>query len=476
MHLAITKILTINSCGEKFQGRHLKQAIDYIIDPKKTQNQRYVSGINCLPQDAFMQMCATKQKFGKIDKRQGYHIVISFEEEDVEPSIAFEIVGKFVKEFLGERYEAVYSVHDDTLHRHGHIIFNSVDYVTGKKYRYEKGDWERIMQPLTNRLCEEYGLATIDMTMEDSGRRRKQSNWKEFQDFKLTWQDYIKRDLDACIMQSDTFEECLQMLMDREYEIKQNKYLAIKPKGMRRFCRCKSLGEDYTEEMIRKRIAESSLTSYANRNMVEGPRVEHLRENKQVGIQKIYYAKVCRMQTLTQLPYSKAWQYREEIRKLNEIHEQYLFLVKHDIHSFIELEAVKEKLQERMKDCRKERNQINQKKRRMKVMFNIADKMQELQPAENSFQEGDVYFAREHTQYEELTKQLSKEGYCLEEIVTLRNSYKDKLSNNYEKQNTVKRNLVMVTKIMDEIKESYRNQVEKQECKRDVQKDRQPER
>ena len=332
------------------------------------------------------------------------------------------------------------------------------------------------MQPLTNRLCEEYGLATIDMTMEDSGRRRKQSNWKEFQDFKLTWQDYIKRDLDACIMQSDTFEECLQMLMDREYEIKQNKYLAIKPKGMRRFCRCKSLGEDYTEEMIRKRIAESSLTSYANRNMVEGPRVEHLRENKQVGIQKIYYAKVCRMQTLTQLPYSKAWQYREEIRKLNEIHEQYLFLVKHDIHSFIELEAVKEKLQERMKDCRKERNQINQKKRRMKVMFNIADKMQELQPAENSFQEGDVYFAREHTQYEELTKQLSKEGYCLEEIVTLRNSYKDKLSNNYEKQNTVKRNLVMVTKIMDEIKESYRNQVEKQECKRDVQKDRQPER
>lgn len=108
---AITKILTINDCGRKFAGRHLQTAITYIIDPNKTQNMRYVTGINCQPEKAFDQMLATKQKFGKTDKRQGYHIIISFEEENVEPGTAFEIIRKFVEEYLGQGYEAIYAVH-----------------------------------------------------------------------------------------------------------------------------------------------------------------------------------------------------------------------------------------------------------------------------------------------------------------------------------------------------------------------------
>ena len=107
--MAITKILTINDCGRKFAGRHLQTAITYIIDPNKTQNMRYVTGINCQPEKAFDQMLATKQKFGKTDKRQGYHIIISFEEEDVEPGTAFEIIRKFAEEYLGQGYEAIYA-------------------------------------------------------------------------------------------------------------------------------------------------------------------------------------------------------------------------------------------------------------------------------------------------------------------------------------------------------------------------------
>lgn len=192
--MAITKIMTIKSCGDGFPGRHLKQAIDYIINPEKTQELRYVGGVNCQPQEAFVQMKATKRKFGKMDKRQGYHFVISFEEEDVEPSVAYDITTRFVEEFLGEEYEAVYAVHDDTLHRHGHIIFNSVNYRNGKKFRYEKGDWEKIIQPITNRLCEEYGLATIDVTMDGVAKSRTMSNWKEYQEYHLTWKDYINDD------------------------------------------------------------------------------------------------------------------------------------------------------------------------------------------------------------------------------------------------------------------------------------------
>ena len=97
--MAITKILTINDSGEKFAGKHLKRAIEYIIEPSKTQGERFVTGINCQPQEAFSQMIATKQKFDKTNKRQGYHIILSFEEEKLEPELAFEIVGKFVEEY-----------------------------------------------------------------------------------------------------------------------------------------------------------------------------------------------------------------------------------------------------------------------------------------------------------------------------------------------------------------------------------------
>ena len=89
---------------------------------------------------------------------------------------AFEVIGKFAKEYLGKDYEALYAVHDNTNHIHGHIIFNSVSFRDGRKYRYKKGDWAREIQPVTNRLCEEYGLSTIEIS-ED--RAKKSENYKD---------------------------------------------------------------------------------------------------------------------------------------------------------------------------------------------------------------------------------------------------------------------------------------------------------
>ena len=98
-----------------------------------------MGAINCQVDTAFEQMKETKRNFGKIDKRQGYHIILSFKENEVNPDTAFEITQKFVEEYLGKSYEAVFVVHDNTAHVHSHIVFNSVSFVDGKKYRYEKG-------------------------------------------------------------------------------------------------------------------------------------------------------------------------------------------------------------------------------------------------------------------------------------------------------------------------------------------------
>lgn len=453
--MAITKILTINDSGVKFSGKHLKQAIEYIIDNGKTQDGRFVTGINCQPEKAFEQMKATKLKFGKADKRQGYHLIISFEEGEVAPDTAFEIIGKFVQEYLGEGYEAIYTVHDNTVHVHGHIIFNSVNYVTGRKFRYEKGDWAKSIQPITNRLCTEYGLSTIDIEQHGRKRNERYKDWNEFRDGKLIWRDMIKRDLDACIMQSDSFEEFLDLLVEKGYDIKHNKYLAVKPQGMQRFCRCKSFGEQYTEERIRRRIAEEDMLSYANRNQkdnsFEKVKDEFLRRTKLSGIQKMYYARVCRIRRLERLPYSKAWEYREEIRKLQEYHDRYLFLVKNNIHSFTELVAVSGNLESKVKECQTERRQLYREKKQLEPLFAIVDKMEKLEPAEESYQNGDTFFEKEHLMFEKLNEELTKQEYTVAELNVIRKRYENKISGNYEKRKAAGKNLKMSQTMIEEI-------------------------
>lgn len=453
--MAITKILTINDSGVKFSGKHLKQAIEYIIDNGKTQDGRFVTGINCQPEKAFEQMKATKLKFGKADKRQGYHLIISFEEGEVTPDIAFEIIGKFVQEYLGEGYEAIYAVHDNTAHVHGHIIFNSVNYVTGRKFRYEKGDWAKRIQPITNRLCTEYSLSTIDIEQHGRKRNERYKDWNEFRDGKLIWRDMIKRDLDACIIQSDSFEEFLDLLVEKGYDIKHNKYLAVKPQGMQRFCRCKSLGEQYTEECIRRRIAEEDMLSYVNRNQKGGSfekvKDEFLRRTKLSGIQKTYYARVCRIRRLERLPYSKAWEYREEIRKLQEYHDRYLFLVKNNIHSLTELVAVSGNLESKVKECQTERRQLYREKKQLEPLFAIVDKMEKLELAEESYQNGDTFFEKEHLKFERLNEELAKQGYTVAELNGIRKRYENMISGNYEKRKAAGKNLKMSQTMIEEI-------------------------
>lgn len=473
--MAITKILTIHDCGEKFAGKHLKRAIEYITTPEKTQDNRYVAGMNCQPQDAFVQMKSTKQSFGKTDKRQGYHIIISFEEEKLEPGIAFEIVGKFVKEFLGSSYEAIYAVHDNTEHTHGHIIFNSVSFLNGKKFRYEKGDWAKKMQPITNRLCEEYGLSTIDIEMEGVGKNEYYKDWNDFRDGTFIWRDMIRRDLDACVIQADSFMDFMEMLKSRGYEIKQKKYLAVKPPGMQRFCRCKSLGDNYTEDMLRKRIMEEDIRSYAARDMdeyvLDGPKDEFLRRTKLTGIQKTYYAKICRIRRLEKLPYSKAWQFRGEIRKMQECHEQYLFLVKNDIHSLEELVAVRDNLKSKQKECQKERTALYREKKRFAPLFEMADRLKELQPAQNSFLQGDTFFEEEHQEYEKVIRELAGQGYSRQDVEQLRRFCEAKLSGNYVKRQAVGKDIKIADGMVKELTDAMaRREQERQLEQKDIEK------
>lgn len=290
--MKISKILYIGDCGAGYSGKHLSQAINYITIAEKTGGGRWISAINCQKENVYEQMRSTKEEFGKTDKRQGYHLIISFAEGEVDAQTAFEVIGRFAKEYLGQDYEAVYAVHNNTDHIHGHILFNSVSFRTGNKYRYKKGDWAKYIQPITNSLCEEYGLSTIEISEDRAAKAENYKEWNDFRDGKFVWSDMIKRDLDACIMQAATYESFLDMLVGMGYEIKNasnesnaslkasGKYLAIKPMGLSRFRRCKTLGENYTEERIRERIITETIADHETARIKNMPQIVRCRVKK----------------------------------------------------------------------------------------------------------------------------------------------------------------------------------------------------
>ncbi len=319
----------MKDCGGHFHGKHLKSSLEYILKPEKTQDGRLVGAINCQVDTAFEQMKETKRLFGKIDKRQGYHLILSFKENEVDPDTAMEITQKFVQEYLGKEYEAVYAVHDNTEHVHSHIVFNSVSFVSGKKYRYEKGDWARDIQPITNRLCEEYGLSIIDIE-EGKGERANENykDWSEYREGKFVWADMIKRDLDSCIIQANSFDDFVDLLKEKGYETKQGKHLAVKPPGMTRFKRCKSLGENYSEEQIWERIKKEDLEFYQAQKELAKPQIvkcyiKRYRRARMSGLQKRYYARLYRTGQLKKKPYSQVWKYKNDIRKMHKLQQQY---------------------------------------------------------------------------------------------------------------------------------------------------------
>ena len=455
--MAISKILNMKDCGGHFHGKHLKRSLDYVMNPEKTQDGRLVGAINCQVDSAFEQMKATKRMFGKVDKRQGYHIILSFKEDEVNPDTAFEITRRFVEEYLGKSYEAVYVVHDNTAHVHSHIVFNSVSFVDGKKYRYEKGDWAKYIQPITNKLCQEYGLSIIDV---DDGSKEKEhesyKDWSEYREGSFVWADMINRDLDSCILQAGNYEQFLELLSDKGYEVKQGKYLAVKPQGMTRFRRCKTLGDMYSDEAIRERIEKEDISFYREQQKEVQPvlckcKVRRYRRAKMSGLQKRYYAKLYRIGKLKKKPYSQVWKYRDDIRKMHKLQEQYLFLVRHKIESAEELVSVLDNLTDKKKEASKEKSKTYKAKERFKDIFDKAEQIRELDDAESCYQSGDTFFEDEHNAWERLNTELLAQGYSVEEVESLRKKYESKYAQDCKAERAVSKELSLGKSIWKEL-------------------------
>ena len=276
----------------------------------------------------------------------------------------------------------------------------------------------------------------------------------------------IKRDIDAAVLQSATYESFLSVLSDMGYGIKnayrtEGKYLAIKPMGMSRFRRCKSLGENYTEERIRERIAQESLSSYQKIQAVQETkivrcRVKRYKRAKMSGIQKRYFARLYKTGLLKKRPYSKAWQYRDDIRKMQKLQEDYLFLVRHNVigDKGQTANAIKDlhlQMADRKKETSREKSRIFKERARMKPLFDIAAQIMALQECENCYQRGENLFEKEHEEYAKLSARLEKEGYTAGQLAEFKEHYRSEIARIREKEKAVAKEERIAARILAEI-------------------------
>lgn len=343
--MAITKILNIGGSKEGVRSQHLRHALVYITNPEKTQDNTLVGSVNCLPDavSAYMQMIDTKKYFGKELGRQGYHIIISFEKGEASPETAFAIGEKFVQEFLQEGYEAVYAVHDDKEHCHVHIVYNNVHMETGYKFQYRKGDWKNIMQPITNRLCEEYGLAVMPAEYAKEPTNLERKDWEKQKGF----DSLIMSDASLCMYAAEDLEHFIWLLRQLGYEVKNGVHIAVRAAGMKRYRRLDSLADYFAKEHLEQYVGAMQGESFVS--VIKSSNPDRMRGRARTPLQKKFYHRLFSLRMTEKERFTRhSARFYKEIQEMHRIHEQYLYLCRKDIASMEDVQKNDEELQEKI--------------------------------------------------------------------------------------------------------------------------------
>ena len=244
--MAVTKIKAIRGT--------LSKAIAYILNPEKTDEKLLVSSYGCASETAAREFEWTR----RIAEQKGMnpvriiarHVIQSFEIGEVTPELAHEIGKQFADEILGGKYEYVLTTHIDKDHVHNHLIFNAVDFVNYHAYK----SYKRIyydMREVSDRLCKENGLSVIPPS------QNKGMDYKEYTEAKrgTSWKQKLKQTIDRLVITAKDYDDFLRLMQEAGYEIKPGKYISFRAEGQERFTRSKTIGENYTEERIKERIA-----------------------------------------------------------------------------------------------------------------------------------------------------------------------------------------------------------------------------
>ena len=357
--MAVTKIKAIRGT--------LSKAIAYILNPEKTDEKLLVSSYGCASETAAREFEWTR----KIAEQKGMnpvriiarHVIQSFEIGEVTPELAHEIGKQFADEILEGKYEYVLTTHIDKDHVHNHLIFNAVDFVNYHAYK----SYKRIyydMREVSDRLCKENGLSVIPPS------QNKGMGYKEYTEAKrgTSWKQKLKQTIDRLVITAKDYDDFLRLMQEAGYEIKTGKYISFRAEGQERFTRSKTIGENYTEERIKERIA--GRTPRRNR-----------RQTVPKGISLIGD-----IQERIRLIDSKGYEYKAKLTILKEAARTLNYLTENNLLQYADLEKKVEDVHSSYDRTGKELKVVEARLREVQPLIKNISNYQRLKPVYDAFQ------------------------------------------------------------------------------------------
>ena len=345
----------------------MSKAIAYILNPEKTDEKLLVSSYGCASETAAREFEWTR----KIAEQKGMnpvriiarHVIQSFEIGEVTPELAHEIGKQFADEILGGKYEYVLTTHIDKDHVHNHLIFNAVDFVNYHAYK----SYKRIyydMREVSDRLCKENGLSVIPPS------QNKGMGYKEYTEAKrgTSWKQKLKQTIDRLVITAKDYDDFLRLMQEAGYEIKTGKYISFRAEAQERFTRSKTIGENYTEERIKERIA--GRTPRRNR-----------RQTVPKGISLIGD-----IQERIRLIDSKGYEYKAKLTILKEAARTLNYLTENNLLQYADLEKKVEDIHSSYDRTGKELKGVEARLREVQPLIKNISNYQRLKPVYDAFQ------------------------------------------------------------------------------------------
>ena len=357
--MAVTKIKAIRGT--------LSKAIAYILNPEKTDEKLLVSSYGCASETAAREFEWTR----KISEQKGMnpvriiarHVIQSFDIGEVSPELAHEIGKQFADEILGGKYEYVLTTHIDKDHVHNHLIFNAVDFVDYHAYK----SYKRIyydMREVSDRLCKENGLSVIPPS------QNKGMGYKEYTEAKrgTSWKQKLKQTIDRLVITAKDYDDFLRLMQEAGYEIKTGKYISFRAEGQERFTRSKTIGENYTEERIKERIAGRT------------PR----RSQRQIAPKGI--SLIGDIQERIRLIDSRGYEYKAKLTILKEAARTLNYLTENNLLQYADLEKKVEDVHGSYDRTGKELKVVEARLREVQPLIKNISNYQRLKPVYDAFQ------------------------------------------------------------------------------------------
>ena len=345
----------------------MSKAIAYILNPEKTDEKLLVSSYGCASETAAREFEWTR----KIAEQKGMnpvriiarHVIQSFEIGEVTPELAHEIGKQFADEILGGKYEYVLTTHIDKDHVHNHLIFNAVDFVDYHAYK----SYKRIyydMREVSDRLCKENGLSVIPPS------QNKGMDYKEYTEAKrgTSWKQKLKQTIDRLVITAKDYDDFLRLMQEAGYEIKTGKYISFRAEGQERFTRSKTIGENYTEERIKERIAGRT------------PR----RSRKQTTPKGI--SLIGDIQERIRLIDSKGYEHKAKLTILKEAARTLNYLTENNLLQYADLEKKVEDVHSSYDRTGKELKGVEARLREVQPLIKNISNYQRLKPMYDAFQ------------------------------------------------------------------------------------------